>query len=505
MFMKRLIPWLLVLFFMAPAMAAGADEDKPEAAPPPPPSVFVTHHQGAFNGTSVRYLATAGETYLKDADGNPLAAIWSTAYTQEGAADPARPVAFVFNGGPGSASVWLHMGLLGPVRAKVASNADKDDGAAPYPLVANAETPLDVTDLVFIDPVGTGFSRVIGKGKGEDYWSLNGDAASIAEFIRTWITVNHRWNSPKYIIGESFGTTRAAAVSKLLLEGGQDVALNGLVLISQALDYEGSTPIADNIIAYVNYLPSLAAVAHYHGKAGQGKALEAFVAEAEAFALDEYAPALFKGARLTAAEREHIAERLVYFTGLSKDYVLKADLKVLAWRFLKELMRNEGLALGFLDGRFAAEDPDLTADSPTLGDAADFFISSAFTAGANAYFASDLKVSLDRPYLTGSDEAYEHWNWRPGPSDSYWEPAYVNTAPDLALAMRKNAAMRVLFAAGYYDMVCPFFDTDYTIGRHGIVTEHVTTDYFEAGHMMYLHDEDRVKLLHAIHAFLLAK
>ena len=253
----------IVNLVMVAALSGQETEQGPRAPTKPAvadPLTFVTQHEGSFNGRDIRYTATASETHLTNDRDEPTASIWSVAYTLDGA-EADRPVTFVFNGGPGSASVWLHMGLFGPRRMQVPSDADADDGAAPYPFVPNPHSPLDATDLVFIDPVGTGYSRAVGGSKDQEFWGLTPDAQSIAQFIRKWITVNRRWNSPRYIAGESFGTTRAAAVADVLAGDGQDVALNGLILISQALDYTGSTPVHDNLIAYVTYLPTMAATA----------------------------------------------------------------------------------------------------------------------------------------------------------------------------------------------------------------------------------------------------
>ncbi|MBT8223042.1 MAG: peptidase S10, partial [Eudoraea sp.] len=266
--MKSTILTLVILF----SVVLSAQEKKQDSIALPEPKVFITNHQITSGGKEIKYRAIASETYLKNKSDQPVASIWSVAYVQEGIRNQAiRPVTFVFNGGPGSASVWLHMGMFGPKLVKVNSDAKEDDGAAPYDLVMNTNGLLDLTDLVFIDPVGTGYSKVIGKGKVKDYWGLNEDANSIAKFIRLWITNNNRWFSPKYIAGESFGTVRAVAVANALEGGGQNMALNGLVLISQALDYAGSTSVHDNITSYLTYLPSMAATAWYHKKAGQGK------------------------------------------------------------------------------------------------------------------------------------------------------------------------------------------------------------------------------------------
>lgn len=467
------------------------------------PKMFVTEHQGTFGGQSINYTATAKETQLKDSKGNPMASIWSVAYTVKQSSNPGqRPVTFIFNGGPGSASVWLHMGLFGPKLVQVPSNADQDDGAAPFIMQDNPVGLLDKTDLVFIDPVGTGYSQVVGKGKEEDYWGLKEDANSIAQFIRQWITEKQRWQSPKYLAGESFGTMRAVAVAEVLEEGGQNMALNGLILISQALDYAGSTSVNDNITSYLTYLPSMAATAWYHKKAGQGKSLEAFVEESRQFTYNEYAPALYKGYLLTAAEREQIAEKLAYFMGLDKAYILRSNLRILVPRFQKQLLADQGLSIGRLDGRYRAEESDETADRPTLGDPASYQIGAAYTAALNHYLAAYLKVKMNRPYLTSNSQIGRKWRWRTVPDGSYWEPSAVNVSRSLGNTMRRNSAMKVLVANGYYDLITPFFDAEYTFARNGIVQNRVELKYYEGGHMMYNRKEDLLKLAADIRAFL---
>lgn len=481
------------------------EEKKEHIKPIPEAKVFVTSHQGTFGGQLIKYKAIAGETYLKNDDGEPVASIWSVTYKLDGPEETNRPVTFIFNGGPGSASVWLHMGFFGPQVTKVESDASTDDGGAPYPLVNNKHSMLDLTDLVFIDPVGTGYSRVIGKGKTEDYWGLMEDARSIAAFMREWVTKNKRWNSPKYIAGESFGTTRAAAVNYELEGDGQEMSLNGLILISQALDYQGSTSTHDNIVSYVTYFPSMAATAWYHKKAGQGKTLETFVEEARKFALDEYVSSLYKGTRLTDAERSHIVDRMAYFTGLSKRYIEQADIRLLMPRFRKELLRDQGITIGQLDGRYKGDEYDDVADRATLGDPSSYNISGAYSAAINHYLSSQLKVEMDRPYLTSNGELGSKWRWRDVPDGRYWEPSYVNVARKLGDSMRRNKDLKVLVASGYYDLICPFFDAEYTFARNGILKDQVTLTYYEAGHMMYVHEPDLVKLATDIRKFLTTK
>ena len=289
---------VLAIFPLNSAMATTEEsEAEKEAKPIPEARAFVSQHSGRFNGQLVRYTATAGETYLRDKDGEPKASIFTFSYSKNDISeDEARPVTFVWNGGPGSASLWLHMGTYGPKRISVPSDATYPD-SPPFKLVDAPETILDVTDLVFIDPVGTGFSRALGEHEGKEFWGLNEDAQSIAEFILTWVTANGRWNSPRFLLGESFGTTRAAVVANLLQGKKFQMGLNGIIFISQALDYTGSSPyVRDNLIAHVTYLPTMAAVALYHGKINpRPDDMESFLEQARAFATDELLPALFKG------------------------------------------------------------------------------------------------------------------------------------------------------------------------------------------------------------------
>jgi carboxypeptidase C (cathepsin A) len=476
----------LLVFF---AVGAFAQEAAPPKAPEaiPDPQAFVTRHTGTFDGAAVAYTARAGETYLRDGDGKPRASIFSFAYTRTEIGDPTRrPVMFIWNGGPGSASLWLHMGTFGPRRVVVPSDAS-NVGAPPYPLVDNPLTLLDVTDLVFVDPVGTGFSRPLGEHEGREFWGLDEDATSVAEFIERWITDNGRWNSPKFIAGESFGTTRAASVAEIL-EVERGISLNGIVMISQALDYEGSTPVDDNLISFITYLPTMAATAVYHGKVTLADGdLEAFLRQAREFAADELAPALIKGSALDEQERGRIRDRLVAFTGLDSAYVERADLRITGTRFRKELLRDRGLAVGRADTRYTRDDMDDTADRPE-GDAASEGFKNAFIAVLNHYLRDELEVVLDRPYAS-SAEVYRDWNWRPDPGDrgGFSEPSYVNVARRLSNALRSNRDLRVLVASGYYDMATPFYDAEFTFGRHAILRDRVEYTYYQSGHMMYVH------------------
>jgi carboxypeptidase C (cathepsin A) len=486
----------------APAAPAAAPAKPLEPAKPSEPVRFVTEHSGRFGGRELRYRAVAGETFLRDRDGAPRAAFFTFAYLEDGVDDPSRrPVTFVWNGGPGSSSVWLHMGTFGPRRVEVPSDA-RDDGAPPYPIRDNPLTVLDLTDLVFVDPVGTGFSRALGEHEDRELWGLREDAESIAELIRVWITENRRWNSPRYLAGESFGTTRAAAVAGILESGGEAISLNGLILVSQALDYAGSTPAPTNPASYLTYVPTMAATAWHHGRVPDRPAdLEAFLEEVRAFVYDEYAPALLRGSTLDDQTRARVRRELARYTGLDEAYVERADLRIHAWRFLKELLRDQGLAVGRIDGRYTGDDIDDVADS-VEGDPSSYGIDSAYTAALHVYLASELGVEMDRPYVVSNRELGGAWRWRTVPDESSWEPAYVNTAPDLARAMRRNTELRVLVASGYYDFATPFFDAEITFQNHGIVGERVTMTYYRAGHMMYLHEPSHAQFLSDVRAFL---
>lgn len=491
-----------MLVLSMPAAFAAETADPKVAEPIPEPRSFVTEHRGEFNGVSVRYTATAGETYLRDEDGKPKASIFTFAYVRTDAAGP-RPVTFVWNGGPGSASLWLHMGTFGPKRVVVPSDA-KNAGLPPYPVQDATETLLDVTDLVFVDPVGTGYSRALGEHEGKEFWGLNEDALSMAEFIRTWVTENQRWNAPRFLLGESFGTTRAAAVAEIL-ETDFMLRLNGLIFVSQALDYAGSTPyVRDNLISHITYLPTMAATAWYHNKvAPRPASMESFVAEARAFASNQLLPALFKGNALPASERAEIVRGLQRYTGLSSEYIERSNLRIQGFRFAKELLREEGHAVGLLDARYTQDQLDDLAAEPS-GDAADGAISAAFKAALMQYLRSDLNVDWDRLYLAPADSNLnKEWRWRTAPEGEAWEPWPVNTAHNLSRALRANPELRVLVASGYFDLVTPFFDAEFTLNRHDIEASRVDYRYYEGGHMMYVNEPSRTRLLDDTRQFIL--
>ncbi|MEW9796550.1 S10 family peptidase [Alteromonas sp. CYL-A6] len=479
----------------------GGEDTTTAAKPIPAPQRFVTHHKGTFNGRTMKYTADAGETYIRNLDGDPTASVFSFDYLAD--SKQTRPVTFLWNGGPGSSSNWLHMGGYGPKRIVVPSDA-AHPGSAPYQIADAPETILDVTDMVFVDPVGTGFSRALGKTKKEAFWGLTEDARAMAAFIAQWMTDHNRWNSPVFLLGESFGTTRAAAVAKVLLDD-YLINVNGIIFVSQALDYQGSSPyIDDNIISYVTYIPTMAATAWYHGKVDNTGDFAGFIEASRTFAARELLPALFQGNRLDKQTYAHLVDRLHHFTGLSKQYIEQVDLRINAFRFAKELLRDEGLTVGLLDGRYKKDERDDVAASPRE-DAADA-ISPAFKAALMHYMHHELKIDWQRHYLNPSDpELDDKWRWSPLPADQSWEPHYVNTAPDLAEVLRSNPGLNVMVASGYYDLITPFFDAEYTLNRHGIERQDITYHYYHGGHMMYVHEPARQALLKDTRQFIQAQ
>ncbi|WP_417686786.1 S10 family peptidase [Pseudidiomarina gelatinasegens] len=505
--LNNYIAFLTILLLVAVPTSASAQtaETKPEAEqttqPVPEPTRFRSEHKGTFNGTKLSYTVDAGETYIRNAEGEPTAAIFSFDYVAK--SKQGRPVTFIWNGGPGSSSNWLHMGGYGPKRIVVPSDAEHP-GAAPYTLKDAPETILDATDMVFVDPVGTGFSRAVGKGKKEDFWGLMEDANSMAAFIAEWLTKNNRWNSPVILLGESFGTTRAAAVAKVLLDD-YVINVNGIVFVSQALDYQGSTPyIDDNIISYITYIPTMAATAWYHGKVDNSGNFEAFIQQSRDFATQELLPALFQGNQLSADKRAELVSELQRFTGLSKAYIERVDLRINAFRFAKELRRDEGIAVGRLDSRYIKDERDDVAASPREDAARS--ISPAYKAALMHYMRNDLGIDWKRTYLNPADpELSGKWRWSPLPEGRSWEPHYVNTTPDLAAVLRSNPTLKVMVGSGYYDLVTPFFDAEYTLNRHGIARDDIVYRYYHGGHMMYVHEPARQALLEDTRQFIKAQ
>src|SRR5271163_1777439 len=454
------------------AQAPGGEGHAPEAKAPDKCDAAATKEESSVTDHSIKignqtipYKATSSTPLLKNDKGDPTGLLYSAAYTRSDVKDlTTRPVSFLYNGGPGSATMWLHMGAFGPRRAWTVDGTFTPP--APYKLVDNGESLLDKTDLVFIDMMGSGYSHAVCKAQEKDFWGVDEDVEAFAQFIVTYLSRNDRWNSPKFLIGESYGTFRSAALGNYLQQH-DTVHLNGICLISSVLDLSTITFPPGDDRSFVYYLPSYAAVAWYHKVLKDRPAdLPGFVEEARKYAQGEYDDALFKGAQLPAAEKAAVAKKLSYFTGLSEDDLLEEN---------------------------AQGDPE----GPAVG--------GAFTALINEYNHDELKFGKDKVYhnTTGGGGG---WNWTRGSRGrGGFFPSGPNVQGDLAQAMITNPKLQVQVENGYYDMATPFFATEFTMEHLGLPAElqkNIKLDYYNAGHMMYLHDEDRVSLHNQIASFI---
>jgi carboxypeptidase C (cathepsin A) len=473
----------------------------------------ITSHSVEVDGKKIDYTATAGTLVQRDEAGNAKADMFFVAYAKKDAAtkpSPAasqpstassdepvkkvaattRPVTFVFNGGPGAASVWLHLGTAGPRRVEL-----NDKGipiGPPYRLVENEYSWLDATDLVFIDPVGTGYSRPAKGEKGEQFFGVREDIESMGAFIRLWTTRYQRWLSPKFLAGESYGTTRAAGLSRYLLNR-QGISLNGIMLISSVLDFQTLRPGGGNDLPYALYVPSYAAAAWYHKKLSaelQQRDLPKLVDEVKGWAMGDYTLALAKGGGIEDDQKRAIAEKLAAYTGLPIDWILRSDLRIDPMRFMKQLLNDQRKMLGRFDSRVTGFTSDPIEAEPEYDPSLSPYLG-AYTANFNDYVRRELKFESDLPYEVLSGRV-QPWNY--GPAGN----GYLNVADDLRDAMLQNPSMHVMFASGWLDLATPFAATDYTIDHMGLVKElrgNITTQYFPAGHMMY-HEASSLKKLH---------
>jgi carboxypeptidase C (cathepsin A) len=468
---------------------SGAKEAAPSPTPPPAPAAAVSHRRLTLGAKAIAYTATAATIDLKDAKGEANARMFFVAYTTDGADAKQRPVTFAFNGGPGSASLWLHMGSFGPMRVETPDAQPAPP--APYRLVENTESLLDRTDLVFIDAVGTGFSRIIGKGEPKNFYGTDQDVAAFAQFIERWISVNNRWNSPKFLLGESYGTTRGSALLAHLER--QGMAFNGAILVSSYLnawdDFSG--PPFSNDRPYELYLPTMAATAWYHKKLEpQPPDLAAFLAEVRKFALGEYAQALQQGGKLDDATRTTIAGKLHRYTGLSESFVRNANLRIDPSRFEKELLRGERRTVGRLDARYRGIDHDAAGENPEY-DPANTAIASAFTSAFNAYVRETLGYKTEELYKpTNYDEVGKEWDDRHRVEGG--RAPMPDVAEDLRVVMSVNPSLKIFSANGYFDFATPFFQTEYSLAHMGLdptLEKNISFGYYPSGHMIYLYQE----------------
>jgi carboxypeptidase C (cathepsin A) len=482
--------------------AKGAEAKGPEKCDAAKEESSATDHTIRIGGQTIPYKATASTTLLKNDKGDSTGLMYSVAYTRSDVKDlSTRPVAFLYNGGPGSATMWLHMGAFGPRRVYTIDGSFTPP--APYKLVDNGESLLDKTDIVFIDAMGTGYSHAVCKALDKDFFGIDEDLEAFAQFIVTYLSRNDRWNSPKFLIGESYGTFRSAALGNYLQQH-DTVHLNGIVLISSVLDLSSLTFAPGDDRPYIFYLPSYAAVAWYHKVLKDRSAnVAGFIDEARKYAQGEYAAALYKGAALSAGEKAAVAKKVSYFTGLSEDYLLKADLRVKLGQFMAELQRKEGLTTGRIDARFTGYTYDLLEEN-AQGDPEGPAVGGAFTALINAYNHDELKFGKDKVYHNTAN-AFGAWNWVRKDQRRFGFPGAPNVDQDLAQAMITNPRLLVQVENGYYDLATPFFATEHTMEHLGLpeaLQKNIKEDYYSAGHMMYLHDQDRVSLHSQIASFI---
>ncbi|MBV8643673.1 MAG: peptidase S10 [Candidatus Eremiobacteraeota bacterium] len=487
----------LALALVAAASLAVPGRALAQAAPAPGPfrpvpgvKDAVTHHTVTIGGRAIRYTARAGTILLRDGENEPVASMFYVAYTADGADTRTRPVTFFWNGGPGSSTIWLHMGSFAPVRVEVPKNATQP-GPNP-PLLDNPQSLLDVSDLVFVDAVGTGWSTLVAHGKGSDFYGVDEDAKAFEQFIQRYVTRNGRWQSPKFLFGESYGTTRAANVVNLLQ--GDGMAVNGVVLLSTALDFNilaiGQQGPGEDYV-YEGYLPTEAAVAWYHHKVpGNPPDLARFVAEVRAFAGGPYAQALMRGDLLDDATRAQIVAKLHAYTGLDEGYIQKANLRIEPARFEQELLRGEGRNIGRFDGRYSGDEIDPNGTFPSY-DPSDTMASAAFVTAFNHYAHDVLHYNDERPYDVLDFGVNGAWKLQRGQDSNA-----ASVVADLKSAIVQNPSLHVLSANGYFDLATAFFATEYELNHMGLNADQrkrLHYAYFPSGHEVYLNHDALVQ------------
>jgi len=483
-------PWSLAQSPDVPAEAEAVQAGESPAEPDiqPEGDWQITQHAIEIAGKAIAYSATAGTIQLKNEKDEPKASVFFIAYTRDGVEDLGeRPVMFCFNGGPGSSSVWLHMGCFGPRRV----NMDEVGHAVgpPYSLKDNPLSLLDTTDLVFIDPVSTGFSRAEEGTNANEYHSVSGDIQSVAEFIRLYITKFDRWLSPKYLAGESYGTTRAAGLANYLQS--RSIDLSGIVLVSAVLDFGTIRFDDNNDLPYILYLPTYTALAHYHQRLPgqmQQRALPQLLEEVELWAREVYGPALMQGAELPEEERDAIAERLAMYTALPKEMILRSDLRISQGRFSDNLLADKQNVVGRFDGRIVGPDLDLASDRSGANDPSYSRVAGGFTATFNDYVRNELGFETEQNYgiLVGLRWDFDRTNNN-----------YLYLGNDLRQAMAENPRLKVYVAAGYYDLATPYHAAEYTLNHaitHPDARRRLKIGHYESGHMIFTHRESLVKL-----------
>ncbi len=465
-----------------------------EVAPLKEPAPSQTSHTIRLNGREIKYTATAGTLPIRLDDGKVAAQMFFVAYTKDGEDRKTRPVSFLYNGGPGSATVWLHMGSFAPLHVQMAPEGFQP--APPYRLVDNEDSLIDTTDLVFVDAIDTGYSRVVEGVNNQQFHGQEGDLRAFGEFIAAYLDAYNRWPSPKFLIGESYGTIRSAGLSQEL-QSRHGIELNGIVLISSLLTYQTLSPAPDNDIAYAVQIETFAATAWYHKKLPadlQQKPLKQVVAEARDFAFGDYLAALTRGHLLTDAERQAVAAKLARFTGLSTTFILDANLRVDSGRFRKELLRGQRLMLGRLDGRFTALDADAAGERQEF-DPSNTALQGAYTATFEDYVRNGLKWDSNLHYMTSG-------NVRPW---TYVQNRYMDMTDALRQTMAKNPFLKVFVACGYYDMATYVGGAEFNFSHLAYdrqITDRVSFGYYEAGHMIYIRPSAHKALTKDIASFI---
>jgi len=484
--MKNLITTYCLLFLLLP-MAFSQSDGKPTATKNDPDAVVsITKQTVKIDGNTIHLTAKAGTMKLRDENNEPIALFGFTSYTKDGA-NTKRPIVFAYNGGPGSSSFWLHIGVLGPKRIVVKD--PEFTPAAPYEMVNNNWSILDVADLVMIDPVGTGLSIPIGKAEFKDFWGVDADIRSISLFITQYLKENGRFNSPKYLLGESYGTFRNAGVMDKLLS--QGIAMNGVIMVSAVFDLRTLIFPPNDDLPYIVHFPTYAATAWYHDKiANKTPKLDDFIQEIREFTENEYAPALFKGDQISATDKQNLANKLAAYSGLTADYWLKANLRVKNGEFFAEFLREDSQIVGRLDSRFTGINIDGISQSGDH-DPQSSAISPAYISGFLDYFHGELGVDPYHNYsLTAGRRKGFKWDWLHQGNIGWGTQAAINTGIDMARAMTRDPNMKVLILNGYYDIATVFYGVEHSINHLNLppkIKDNIIMKYYEAGHMMYTH------------------
>ncbi|MFQ5538232.1 MAG: S10 family peptidase [Gemmatimonadota bacterium] len=503
---RRALPVLILALtvFLSPAATPfplGAQAAASAQPAEPGTQRWESTHTVEVDGRTIEYTATVGSIVLRGEKDEPRAEIFYTAYRRTGVKDASRrPILFAYNGGPGSSSFWLHMGVMGPRRVSTPTTEHADP--PPYEIRSNPYTLLDRTDIVMVDPVGTGFSRPLGDTPGKEFWGVSEDARSLTQFIQRFLSRYHRWNSPKYLLGESYGTMRSAVLAGTLQRANID--LNGIVLVSAVLDLQTLIFSPGDDLPYVVNLPSYAATAWYHDAlpGTRPPALEPFLEEVEGFALGEYASALLAGGRLDGERRSRVLEKLHAYTGLSREFLDQADLRVTAPEFEKELLREQGRVAGRLDARFTGPTGDLLERTPAQ-DPQSSAISGAYAAAWNTYLREELGYDGEREYVPSGN--VRPWNWEFGQNVGFGQTGLTNVAPAFRRALERNPKLKVLLVNGLYDLATPYFAAVWTMDHMGLTPElraNIRRVDFEAGHMMYVHEPSLPRWREALTAFI---